>query len=547
MPDRRISRLVSGTAAALTAAALVLPPVLYLSLSYERLAGSLEAEAEINALGITRIIAGNPDLWEYEHVRLQEFLERRAGHGDPERRRVVSDRGAVVADSGDPVAGPEITRSWPLRDAGAEVGRVEISRSARPIVVRAGLLALALLPATVLAFLVLRNVPLRAIRRSEEALRRERDLAQRYLDVAGVAFVILDPAGRVQLVNRRGAEILGRRPDEIAGRDWVDAFVEPADRTLVASRLGAWARPGEIFQLEYAVVRPGGERRTLSWFVTALAEDGEPAGLLASGVDITTQRRLEAHVGHAKKIEALSEMASGVAHDFDNVLTVIKGYAHMLRKAIPEGTPLRRHAEEILAASDRAAALTSSLLTFSRRQGIQLEPVDLADLVSTAQRFLRHLVRKDIELRTEVAGAPLPILGDRAQLEQVLMNLVTNARDALPRGGAVTLAAGRVRLDDAGALQAGLDGPGEYAQVSVADDGVGMDRETQARLFEPFFTTKPPGKGTGLGLAIAYGVVRKHQGAIGVTSEPGRGSTFTFYLALRAASPQRDSGAAASA
>jgi PAS domain S-box-containing protein len=540
MLDRRISSLVSVSAAALTAAALILPPAIYVSLSYQRLAGSLEAEAELNAVAISRIIAVNPELWEYENVRLQEVLARRPRRGDPERRRVVSLRAGVVAESADPLPDPVVTRSFSLHDSGVAVGRIEISRSLRPVVLRAVLLALVLLPVTLVAFHLLRNLPLRAVHRSEAALRRERDTAQRYLDVAGVAFVMLDRAGRVRLVNRRGAEILGRSEGELVGREWVEGFVEAADRARVASQLAWRAPPGEVFELEYDVVRPGGERRTLTWYVTALAEDGGPGGLLASGVDITAQRRLEAHVGHAKKLEALSDMASGVAHDFNNVLAVIKGYAHVLRKLIPEEAPARRYTDEILTATDRAATLTSSLLTFSRRKEVQLEPVDLAELVSTAQGFLRHLVRRDIELRSEVADGPLPILGDRAQLEQVLMNLVTNARDALPRGGVITVSVARVRLDDDRALEAGLEGPGDYARISVSDDGIGMDRETQARLFEPFFTTKEPGKGTGLGLAIVYGVVKKHQGAIGVTSEPGRGTTFTLFLPLRDSEPQRE-------
>ncbi|HET9594031.1 MAG TPA: ATP-binding protein [Anaeromyxobacteraceae bacterium] len=547
MPDRRLSRLLSSSAAVLTAAALVLPCGLYVSLSYQRLVGSVEAEAELDALGINRIIAVNPDLWEYEQVRLREFLDSRRRRADPERRRIISLDEGVVAESADPLGRPVITRSSALRDAGAVVGRIEISRSLRPVLLRAGLLALLLLPVAGLAFMALRNVPLRAVRQSEEALRRERDRAQKVLDVAGVAFVIVDGAGRVGLVNRRGAEILGRSEAEVTGRAWVESFVDPPDRARVAARLAAPVPPGEVFEIEYAVMRPGGERRTLSWYVTALGAGVEPGGLLASGVDITTQRRLEAQVGHQKKLEALSEMASGVAHDFNNVLTVIRGYAQVLRTEVAPGSAPRSCADEILAAAERACALTGSLLTFSRRREVQLEPVDLADLIDRSQRLLRHLVRRGVELRTDADAGPLPILGDRAQLEQVLMNLVTNARDALPIGGVISVAVARVRLDDQGALEAGLDGPGDYARVAVSDDGVGMDEETQARLFEPFFTTKEPGKGTGLGLAIAYGIVKKHGGAIAVRSEPGRGSTFTFFVPLRAAVRERSAEPAAGA
>jgi len=537
-PDRGISRLVSGTAAALTAAALLLPPTIYFFLSHQRLAGAIEAEAELNAVRITRIIAANPDLWEYEHVRLQDNLGRRPRQGDPERRRVVNLRGKLVAESADPLPSPWITRSVPLLDAGVPVGSVEVSRSLRPVLLRAGLLALLLLPLSLLAFRILRTVPLRAIRRSEEALRRERDTAQRYLDVAGVAFVMLDRAGRVALVNRKGAEILGCGEEEVFGKDWVGSFVDPGDRARVESRLSSAHRLRGVVELEHAVVRPSGERRIVSWYLTPLSEEGEPTGLLGSGVDITVQRQLEAQLGHAQKLEALGEMAAGVAHDFSNILAAIRGYGELLRRMLPEGDQRRQHVAEILAACDRAASLTHSLLTFSRRQSMRPEPIDLGEAVRGVQRLLRHLVRPDIELRFELPSEPLPILGDRIQLEQVLMNLVTNARDAMPRGGSVTLAVSAAEVDDERALHARLEGPGRYAQVSVADTGVGMDRQTQDRLFEPFFTTKEPGQGTGLGLAIAYGIVRKHQGAIDVASEPGRGSTFTFLLPLRATAPQ---------
>jgi len=536
--DRGISRLVSGSAAALTAAALLLPPTIYFFLSHQRLAGSLEAEAELNSVRITRIIAANPDLWEYEQVRLQDNLGRRPRGGDPERRRVLDLRGRVVAESVDPLPAPWITRSLPLLDAGVAVGSIEVSRSLRPVLIRAAVLALLLLPLSLLAFRILRTVPIRAIQRSEEELRRQRDAAQRYLDVAGVAFVTLDPAGRVGLLNRKGAEILACSEEEAVGKDWVGSFVDPGERTRIGARLSSAHRLGGVLELEHAVVRPSGERRIVSWYVTPLFEGGEPAGLLGSGVDITVQRQLEARVGHAQKMEALGEMASGVAHDFSNILSAIRGYGELLRRMLPEADQRRQHLGEILAACDRAASLTESLLTFGRRQSMRPEPIDLAEAVRGVHRLLRHLVRPDIEVRVELPAEPLPILGDRIQLEQVLMNLVTNARDAMPGGGRVTLALSSVEVDDERALQARLDGPGRYAQVSVSDTGVGMDKQIQERLFEPFFTTKDPGKGTGLGLAIAYGIVRKHQGAIDVASEPGRGSTFTFLLPLRVSSPQ---------
>jgi PAS domain S-box-containing protein len=532
LADPRISRMVSGSAAVLTALALVLPPTLYFFLSYQYLKGSLESVAELNAVGIGRIIGVNPDLWVYEQVRLKEFLARRPRQGDLERRRVLDLRGAEVAEIADPLPRPWVTESFPLMDAGVQVGTIEVSRSLRPVILRATLLAFLSLPLCLLAFLVLRTVPMRAIRRSEEELRRQRDAAQQYLDVAGVAFVILDQAGRVTLVNRKGLEILGRLEGEIVGQDWLERFVEPGDRGRVAGRLAA-ARPGKVLELEYAVLRPSGERRVISWYVTPLAERGVAAGLLASGVDITAQRQLELELGHARKLEALGELASGVAHDFNNILCVIRGYANMMRRTLSTEEAFRECVLEIVAASDRAAVLTDSLLTFSRRQEMRREHLDLVAVVRGLQRFLRHLAPPSVEIALDLPAEPLPIEGDRGQLEQVLMNLVTNARDAMPWGGRITVALASVQVDEEGARQVGLEEPGRYARLAVADTGVGMDGETRARLFEPFFTTKEPGKGTGLGLAIAYGIVKKHQGSIAVASEPGHGSTFTFLLPLR--------------
>ncbi len=530
--NARIASLVSVAAGVLTAAVVVLPPSIYFLLSYERVAGSVEAEAEINSRSVTRIIGANPDLWEYEQVRLSEYLSRRPREGDAERRRVLDGRGAVVAESLDPLPTPWITRSVPLLDAGRQVGRIEISRSMRPLLVRSGILALALFCLGAVSFRTLRTVPLRAIRRSEDALRRERDSAQRYLDVAGVAFVILDDAARVTLVNRKGAEILERAGDEVLGKDWIATFVDPADRARVAAEMASPGRPGEVVGMEYAVLRPSGERRIISWYLTPLADEGQRTGLLASGVDITAQRELEADLRHAQKLEAIGRVAGGVAHDFNNILSTIKGYAGLLRRQLPPTDAARRPIDEILGAVDRAASLTGSLLTFGRRQVLQPEAIDLVEIVKRSEELLRRLVREDIELRTALPADPLPVVADPLQIERVLINLVTNARDATPAGGRIAIAASRVSLDAAEIGPAGVKTPGLYAQLSVADSGAGIDAETQAHIFEPFFTTKGVGKGTGLGLSIAHGIVKQHQGAIRVESEPGRGATFIFLLPL---------------
>jgi PAS domain S-box-containing protein len=541
MPDdRRLKRLVSVAAGVLTAAVVALPPAIYLLVSYRYMAGLLEAEAEINSRIVNGVVSANPDLWRYEQVRLHEYLSRRPRRGDAERRVVRDERGSVVAESLDPLPTPWLTRSVPVLDAGAPVGTIEVSRSLRPLLFRSGILAVALLAVGLVSFKAVRTLPLRAIRRSQDALRRQRDTAQKYLDVAAVAFVIVDETGRVSVANRKACEILDCSEAEVLGRDWIPTFVEPADRSRVASEMSS-VRPGDVLALEYGVRGPRGERRAISWYATPLFDDeGRPAGLLASGVDVTAQRQLEAKLRNAQKLEAIGRLAGCVAHDFNNLLSVVKGYAVLLRRRIGEEKPHRRYVDEIVASTDRAASLTASLLTFGRREELRREPIELADLVRQSEASLRRLVGENVEFRTVLGHEPLPLSVDRLQVERVLMNLVTNARDAMPDGGRIVITASPVTLDAGGAHRAGLEAPGSYAQLSVEDTGTGIPREVQEHLFEPFFTTKEDGKGTGLGLSIAYTVVQQHQGVIQVDSSPGAGTRFTILLPLLASSARPD-------
>ncbi len=530
--DRRIERWVSMAVGALTAAAVILPPVIYFSLSYQHEAGRLEAEVELNAELITQIIGANPELWSYEQVRLADTLSHRPRQDVAESRRVLDRRGVEVAESIEEVAFPWITRMRPLLDAGERVGTIEIVRSVRPLLIRAALLAMVVLPLSVLAFQVLRALPLKAIRRSEAALRRERDTAQLYLDVAGVAFVLVDTATRrVSLVNHKALEILDRPEDDVVGRDWVTSFVDPADRERLQSEGTKKPNPGAVNTIEYAVLRPSGDRRIVSWYYTFLpAEDGSTR-VLGSGVDVTTERMLEEKLRHAQKLEAIGRLAAGVAHGFNNLLSTVKGYAALLRRELAASPKHCADVDEILSATERAMSLTSSLLAFSRQERVKPERADLVEIVRRTQRILRPALRADIALETELPAEPLPVVADTVQLEQVLMNLVTNARDAISGAGRITVRASRAMLDAGRAREAGLD-PGPYAQVSVADTGSGIDPATQARVFEPFFTTKDLDKGTGLGLAIAHGVMKQHRGSIAVASAPGHGATFTFMLPL---------------
>jgi PAS domain S-box-containing protein len=258
--------------------------------------------------------------------------------------------------------------------------------------------------------------------------------------------------------------------------------------------------------------------------------------------DITEKRKLEDQLRHAQKMEAVGTLAGGVAHDFNNILTAIIGYGALMQMKMDKDDPLRSNVEQIIASTERAANLTQSLLAFSRKQAINLQPLEVNTLVTRVEKLLARLIGEDIDITLSLGDAPMTIRADAGQIEQVLMNLATNARDAMPQGGLLAIATGIMELDHDFIRVHGYGREGRYALLSVSDTGVGMDENTRHRIFEPFFTTKEVGKGTGLGLAIVYGMVKQHNGYINVYSEPGKGTTFNLYLplvaeAIAAASP----------
>ena len=349
--------------------------------------------------------------------------------------------------------------------------------------------------------------------------------------VKDYALMMLDPSGHVASWNAGAERIKGYRAEEIVGKHF-SIFYEPADvkNGRPQKNLADAARNGRTEE-EGARVRKDGSTFRAN---VVLAPIHDAAGVLLGFAkisrDLTERRHLEDQLHHSQKMEAIGSLAAGVAHDFNNLLSVVLSYSELLANDLKEGDPSRADLEEIRGAGLRAVELTRQLLIFSRQQVLQPKVVDLNEIMGGMEKMLRRLIGEDVELFVTGARPLGKILVDPGQMEQVILNLAVNARDAMPQGGKLTLETAEVVLDDAYVARHIGAKAGPHVMLAMSDTGMGMDSATQARIFEPFFTTKDVGKGTGLGLSTVFGIVRQSGGTIWVYSEPGKGTTFKVYF-----------------
>ncbi|MBF8259935.1 MAG: PAS domain S-box-containing protein, partial [Actinobacteria bacterium] len=350
------------------------------------------------------------------------------------------------------------------------------------------------------------------------------------VEQAGESIVVTDTRGTIQYVNPAFERITGYDRMEVIGQT---PRILKSGRHDAAFYRNLWEtlRGGEIWRGTFLNKRKDG---TLYEEDAVISPVRDPSGQVVNYVavkrDVTDVRRMEEQLRQSQKMEAVGRLAGGVAHDFNNLLTAISGYSDLLLHRLPDYSTLRRDVEEIRKAGDRAAALTRQLLAFSRRQVLQPKVLDLNTVVTNMGQMLRRLIGEDIELSTDLSPSLSRVKADPGQIEQVIVNLAVNARDAMPDGGRITIATADADLSPAYAAAHPGVRPGPHVLLSVADTGHGMSDETQAHLFEPFFTTKERGKGTGLGLATVYGIVQQSGGHLRVHSAADRGSAFLIYL-----------------
>jgi PAS domain S-box-containing protein len=369
--------------------------------------------------------------------------------------------------------------------------------------------------------------------RQEQALdlvRASNNLLHSVVEGTSDAIYLKDAQGRYRLINSAGAAYLGLRPEDVVGKNDADLF--PQETVAVIRRRDQrMLLLGSPLTLEETLTAAGKTRILLSTRNPFRDPQGHVGGVLGVAVDVTARKMMEQQLGRAQRMESIGTFSGGIAHDFNNLLTVIKGYSQ-LALSDPGGspTPIREYLEQIDKASGRASSLIGQLLAFSRQQLLKPKVISLNQVVSHIQAMLSRLIGEDIEIETRLASDLGAVKADAGQVEQVLMNLAANARDAMPSGGNLVVGTANIVLHHDLPASSCMIPAGDYVLLQVSDSGCGMDAQTQARIFEPFFTTKPPGKGTGLGLATVYGIVKQSGGYISVESYPGVGTTFGIYL-----------------
>jgi PAS domain S-box-containing protein len=359
----------------------------------------------------------------------------------------------------------------------------------------------------------------------------EQTLARDAVLLAGVRdpLIITDLQGVVVYWNEGGTRLLGWAADEMVGRPLADRFPEDEQAGFRAALRSVAS--GVEWESEFEEYRKDGSRVWVEVHASRIADAvrGQD-GILWLAHDITRRKRLEEQYRQAQKMEALGRLAGGVAHDFNNLLTIIIGYGELLLTSVPRENPVFGMIDQITRAGERAAGLTRQLLTFSRPQLVRPRVLDLNAVVTDLEKMLQRIIGEDIDLCTRLQADLGPVKADPAQIDQVILNLAVNARDAMPTGGKLTLETRNVELDVACTWSNPDARTGPHVLLAVSDTGCGMPEAVKARLFEPFFTTKEAGKGTGLGLATVYGIVKQSGGHIAVWSEPELGTTFKVYL-----------------
>ncbi|MBF0328667.1 MAG: transporter substrate-binding domain-containing protein [Nitrospirae bacterium] len=385
--------------------------------------------------------------------------------------------------------------------------------------------------------------------KAEVALLEQENFSKNLIQNSATATFVLDRTHRIMLWNKSCEKLTGCKEFDMIGTDdqWkpfydhkrptvADVIINHDADEILQKLYKNYAKSSlnpEGITAEGWYKNLGGKDRYIIFEAAPIFNNkGELIAAIETLQDITELKRLEEQLRQSQKLDAIGQLAGGVAHDFNNIITAIVGYSHLTLMKLDTDSPLKANIEQILQASDRATTLNQSLLAFSRKQVINPKPNNLNDIVSGMQKFLLRLIREDIDIKINCANEDLTIMADRGQIEQIMMNLVTNARDAMSKGGHISIKTELMQIDQDFIEAHGYGRIGRYALLMISDTGSGMDAKTKEKIFEPFFTTKEQGKGTGLGLSMVYGIVSQHEGYIDVYSEIEKGTVFKIYIPI---------------
>jgi PAS domain S-box-containing protein len=393
-----------------------------------------------------------------------------------------------------------------------------------------------------------RNVRITAVRDITERKNHENALVESEARFRELADLLPQPVcetdakGELTYANVKGLETFGYTWDDLRrGMYFLEVFA-PEERGRATGDFGKALRGEELDNREYLMMRRDGHTFPAILYTAPILRGNQPVGVRGILMDISDLRRLESQLLHAQKMEAIGTLTAGVAHEFNNILTSILGFGEFLQDALGEESAVKKYADMIVHSAERAAKLTTGMLAYTRKQITVFETVELNRMLESIEDFLSDLVGENITLQMRKAEGELPVRGDRSQLEQVILNLTTNAIDAMPEGGTLTIESGRREMAPSSSNHRASVRPGTHAFVSVTDTGAGMDAETREKIFEPFFTTKEVGKGTGLGLSVVYGIVERHEGTVQVASAPDRGTSFEVIIPIGRAAPAEERG-----
>ncbi|MBA4372320.1 MAG: hybrid sensor histidine kinase/response regulator [Thermodesulfovibrio sp.] len=378
------------------------------------------------------------------------------------------------------------------------------------------------------------ELDIRERRKIEEALRNSRAFVRNIFESVGEGLIVIDSTYRIISANRAFLSLtkqtiektIGRRCHEISHHSPEPCYLAGED--CPSQKTFETGEPQEALHVHKLADGSNAYVEVRSYPMKD--ESGTTVSVIETINDVTSRRRLEEQLRNAQKLEAVGQLAGGIAHDFNNILTAIIGYGNLLQMNVSEDDVLRSKIDHIVTAAEKAATLTRSLLTYSRQQLINTRPVSLNEIITGVEKLLSRLISEDIDLQIVLTPAETIINADAGQLEQVLMNLVTNARDAMPEGGVLEIKTETTELTADFVSAHSFGRPGKYIVLSVSDAGTGIDDRIRSKIFDPFFTTKEVGKGTGLGLAMVYGIMKQHGGFIDITSSSTKGTTFNLYL-----------------